>query len=156
MKRKFKKNIITIIIVSLVITIITVGSIIYNYIKENTIYSNIIEANWGVELSKNYDELYAKDSGESFLGDGQRYHVFKFKDPEGLNIDKRLSLKNNKDEILEENIEEILKKLSVTKENYPDFNKAYSYYLKTDEDSSKLYMVNFKDSNTLYVIEDIY
>ena len=79
MKRKFKKNIITIIIVSLVITIITVGSIIYNYIKESTIYSNIIEANWGVELSKNYDELYAKDSGESFLGDGQSYHVFKFK-----------------------------------------------------------------------------
>lgn len=156
MKRKSKKNIITIIIASVVITIITIGIVIYNYIKQNNIYSNIIEANWGVELSKNYDELYAKDSGESFLGDGQRYHVFKFKDTEGLNIDKRLSLKNDKDEILKGNIEEILKKLSVAKENYPDFNKVYSYYFKIEEDSSKLYMVNFKDSNTLYVVEDIY
>ncbi|MGG7078388.1 hypothetical protein [Clostridium sardiniense] len=156
MKRKSEKNIIAIILVMVVITSIIVGSVIYNYIKKHNIYSNIIESSWGIELSKNYDELYATDSGESFLGDGQRYHVFKFKDTEDLNIDKRLSLKNDKDEILEANIEEILKNLSVAKENYPDFNKEYSYYFKTEEDSSKLYMVNFKDSNTLYVVEDIY
>lgn len=155
MKRKHRRNIIVTILVVLIILGIIAGGVIYNYIKESNIYSNIIKLSWGIELSKDYDELYSADSGESFLGDGQRYHVFKFKDVKDSNIDKSLNFKNDKNEVLEIEIRSILKKLDVSEENYPDFNKEYSYYYKIDEDSSKLYMLNFKDSNTLYIVEDI-
>lgn len=156
MKRKYRRNIIVSISVVLIIFGTIVVGFIYNYITERNIYSNIIKANWGIELSKDYDELYSADSGESFLGDGARYHIFKFKDIKDSNIDKSLNFKNNKDEILEIDIKSILKKLNVSQENYPDFNKEYSYYFETKGDLSKLYMMKFKESNTLYIVEDIY
>lgn len=49
----------------------------YKFIKEKNTYSNIIQANWEVELPLEYKEIYSIDSGPSFLGDGKRYHILK-------------------------------------------------------------------------------
>ena len=44
-------------------------------------YSVAMEANWGISLPYKAlcSQVYAKDSGPSFLGDGVRYHVFEYK-----------------------------------------------------------------------------
>ena len=44
-------------------------------------YSSTLEANWGISLpwKARLIEVYEKDSGSSFHGDGIRYHVFSYK-----------------------------------------------------------------------------
>lgn len=47
-------------------------------------YGEIIRANWDLALPSGYTELYQTDTGESFLGDGVRYHVFGYEDGSAL------------------------------------------------------------------------
>lgn len=48
-------------------------------------YADIIEANWDIDLPRDYAEKYAADSGASFHGDGFRYHVFHYDDGNAVN-----------------------------------------------------------------------
>ena len=47
-----------------------------------TNYNTLLEANWKISIpsKSHYSEIYSKDSGSSFHGDGIRYHVFSCKD----------------------------------------------------------------------------
>lgn len=41
-------------------------------------YNTTLEANWGISIpsKSHYSEIYSKDDGPSFHGDGIRYHIF--------------------------------------------------------------------------------
>lgn len=43
-------------------------------------YSSVLQANWDISLpsAAKCDQIYAKDSGASFHGDGVRFHVFTY------------------------------------------------------------------------------
>ena len=124
MNNKKSKFVILSVIFILVISIC--GFFIYNFIKENNTYSNIIKSNWNIELPSEYIEIYSDDSGESFLGDGERYHVFKYED--NSNIDKVLDWKTGKNDSIESNVKRIISSLDIPSEYSPTFENQYKYY----------------------------
>lgn len=144
-----KKNTISTIVIVLLILILGIP-IIY-YVRWNSVYSNIIKINWGIELSKQYKEIYSLDSGPSFHGDGERYHIFQYDD--NKYVRPLLLWRDEKDLYLEENVKNIVANLNIPEKYTPDFSRKYNYYYKTDTDSSKIYIIFFHDLNRLYIIE---
>ena len=83
--RYYKKNcygkVVRIIGVVLVILIISSTMIT----KERNRYFHIINENCQLSLPRNYKEIYYKESGSSFLGDGERYSIFQYKNLNEIN-----------------------------------------------------------------------
>jgi len=125
----------------------------YKFIKEKNTYSNVIQANWEVELPLEYKEIYSIDSGPSFLGDGQRYHIFEYANKD--EIEEVLNWQSGKNIIMESSIISILKALKVPDEYIPKLERDYKYYFKTKNDSSMLYIVFSEEANRVYIVEDI-
>ena len=65
-------------------------------------YTSAIYANWSIQLSNNYTEVYSTDDGQSFNGDGRRYHVFQYEDIN--DIENSLNWKTNKNTIIENQV----------------------------------------------------
>ena len=72
-----KKNKIIIIVSAIVILLIITFILIWKMMFS---YSSVLEANWGISIpfESKYKEIYQKDSGASFNGDGIRYHIFTY------------------------------------------------------------------------------
>ena len=64
----------TFLLSSILLAIVLIGA--FTYIQVNKPYTSIINLNWSIKLPKPYKTIYSTDSGASFHGDGQRYHVF--------------------------------------------------------------------------------
>lgn len=60
------------------VLLLVVVIVAFVYVKINKPYSDIINMNWSIKLSNSYKEIYSKDSGASFHGDGDRYHIFQY------------------------------------------------------------------------------
>ena len=128
--------------------------IVFLYVQITKPYSEIINMNWSIKLPTSYKEIYSVDSGASFHGDGERYHVFEYKNEEDINLS--LNWKNNKNVAIESSTEKVLNTLNISKEEMPNFESEYKHYTKEKEDdSSKIYLIFFTDTKKLYVIEDI-
>ena len=127
-----------------------------NYIKEkfSTPYHEIVYLNWKISIPKEYKESYSIDSGASFHGDGERYHIFQYEDEEGISA--FVSWEDYKNRDLEKKIKDILYSLEVPKDKKPDFQKHYFYYTIKKNDNSKLYLLFFRDTKELYIVEDIF
>lgn len=123
------------------------------YIKMNKSYTEIINMNWSIELPKPYEEIYSIDSGPSFHGDGERYHIFDYKNKDDIELS--LKWKDDKNLSMESKIGEVLDNLSVSQEYMPKFESKYQYYSKREQDSSTIYLIFIPDIKRLYVIEDI-
>lgn len=149
-----KKNLITVLLAIIISLFLLFLVVVYNFTKEFNNYTNIVDTNWDIQLPKNLIEFYKADSGPSFHGDGERYHVFEFENSDDFT--SSIQWCHNKNLVFECNIEEILEELNIPKEFYPDFQCDYEYYFKTDlEDSSEIYIVFIPDLNKVYVIEHI-
>lgn len=136
-----------------IILMISIGIFfIYGYIKENNNYTNIIKSNWQIELPSGYKVIYSCDSGDSFLGDGQRYHVFEYK--ENSNIDKTLNWKSDKDINIESDVFKIISSLDTPDEYLPKFEEHYKYYYQTESYGSKLYIILSENKDIIYIIEN--
>src|SRR5690606_19110780 len=59
-------------LILIIILIIRFGAYFINY-------GIAIKANWGIWLPRGFKEIYSTDSGPSFFGDGERYHVFYYR-----------------------------------------------------------------------------
>ena len=125
----------------------------YKFIKGKNTYSNIIQANWEVELPLEYKEIYSIDSGPSFLGDGERYHIFEYANKD--EIEEALNWQSGKNIIMESSVISILKALKVPDECMPKLENDYKYYFKAESDSSMLYIVFSEEANRVYIVEDI-
>ena len=118
-------------------------------------YGIIIKINWGISLPRSYrEESYFVESEPSVLGDGYRYHVFDYK--KELNQEDIGKFNSEKNEEIENNIEEILNYLKIDHEKRPNFSEKYYWYTKTDNIDShdKLYIIYIPKYNKLYVIEE--
>ncbi len=148
MKKKY------IIIFGIVVTMFIGGLMIFYFIRWNNNYSNTINLNWNIELSKSYKEIYSQESESSFHGDGERYHIFEYENNDSLNSCADVDWKIKKDLSLEDDINSILKNLGVLDKYSPDFEKEYKYYFITDyKDFSKIYLIFIPELNKLYIIE---
>ena len=121
----------------------------------NQRYTLAIEKNWSIQLPRSYDELYGIDSGQSFLGDGERFHVFEYRD--NHDVIAALSWKKGPNADLEESIYKILKSLGASATFTPDFSSEYLYSTHVRADgTSTLYLVFFESTHRLYLIESIF
>ncbi|MFW2488576.1 hypothetical protein ACN077_08350 [Clostridium chromiireducens] len=127
---------------------------VFLYVQINKAYTKIIDINWSISLPTSYKEIYSIDSGASFHGDGERYHIFQYAKESDIN--QSVNWKNNKDEYIETEIDKVLSSLNVRKENMPNFQSNYKYYTIGKDDNSKIYLIFTTDSKKLYVVEDIY
>lgn len=137
---------------TILVIVILVGLFLYEQI--NKPYSEIIYMNWSIILPNSYKEIYSVDSGASFHGDGERYHIFKYTKEDEISLS--VNWENNKDIAIETATEKILNTLNVSKENMPNFQSKYKYYTKLKDDSSKIYLIFDTDIKKLYIIEDIF
>lgn len=137
-----------------VVAVITIIMIISSIIitKEHNRYYHIINMNWKLDLPRNYEEVYYKDDGPSFNGDGERYSIFKYKNLDEITDAIEWENKNSSMEI---DIVSVLRKLEVPEEYYPNFKNKFKYYYYKSEDNSKIYMILDINLNKLYIIEYI-
>lgn len=149
-----KKNCYFKLIVS-IIGIITVIMFITSAIitKEQNRYYHCINVNWNLDLPRSYEEIYYKDSGPSFNGDGERYSIFRYENLEEINVAVDWKEKNSS---IETNVINILRKLKVPEEYYPNYNGNCKYYYYIEEDNSKIYMILDINLNKIYIVEDIF
>ena len=59
---------------------------VISYLIISKPYTEIIQLNWDIKLPKPCKEIYAVDSGASFHGDGERYHIFEYKNEDDINL----------------------------------------------------------------------
>lgn len=138
-------------IIGIITVIMLISSVIIT--KEQNLYYHAINMNWNLNLPRNYEEIYYKDSGPSFNGDGERYSIFKYENLEEVNYLIDWQDKNNSIEI---NMISILRKLEVPEEYYPNYNSNFKYYYYMKEDNSKIYMILDINLNKFYIVEDIF
>lgn len=124
----------------------------YIIILTNKPYTDIIKQNWTIELPKAEKVLYSADSGASFQGDGERYHVLQYNSNENI----QLTWIETKNKTIESEINKILENLKVSKENMPDFTSNYKYSTREKDFYDKLYLIYLSETNRLYVIENIF
>ena len=114
-------------------------------------YGAVLKANWGILLPAGAREVYAQDSGESFLGDGLRYHVFSC--DAGTAFDWETEEQAT---VFHESrraaAEDWLSELSVPKEARPDFEKCLCWY-QSKSDNSELLLFWEEDGGRLCVPE---
>lgn len=137
----------------IVVFIFTIGVKTYSFINEKSNYINTIESNWGISIPDEYSRIYSIDSGDSILGDGERYSVFKYQ--ANSQIDIEVNWEEKKSFFIENSVSAISKSLKVKEEYKLNFEEEYKYFYNKEEDSSEIYMILFEKSNLLYVIEDI-
>lgn len=122
------------------------GSLIFGY-------GAVLKANWGISLPAGAREIYAQDSGESFLGDGLRYHVFSCKAGTRLSFDWETEEQAT---IFHESrraaAEDWLSELLVPEEEQPDFEKCVCWY-QSQSDNSEILLLWEEDEGRLYVLE---
>lgn len=133
-----KNSFVTILCTILYAMLVTGGT------EQGTIYLN-----WNIRLPFGGELVYELDSGPSFHGDGQRYHVFRYENDEKL-VDCLDWQEPSIDAA--EAANSFLDKIDVPDEERPDFSK-YSFWYGQQEDSSEIYI--FWGEVTLYVVEEL-
>lgn len=147
-----KKNcygrLLSIISIIAMVMVLSTGIII----KEEGRYYHTINKNWKIDLPREYKEIYYKDSGPSFLGDGERYSVFQYETLDEINSAIEWE---NKGDGIEIHAENILRSLEVPKEYYPNYYYDLKYYNNQEEDSSQIYIILNSHLKRVYIVEDI-
>lgn len=120
-------------------------------------YNATLEANWGISIpsKSHYSEIYSKDDGPSFHGDGIRYHIFSYKDysyVENMFEWEADEKETNFYENYSNTVNEWLDEIDVPSEYRPDYSKCLFWYNSKD-DNSEIIILWDKDDNSLYVVE---
>ena len=144
------KKLIIISSVTVAISFIVIAVLI---IRNNSkTYLDTICSNWGIQLSESYKETYSIDSGTSFLGDGERYHVFKCDNFEAVEDDINWKKENNED--IKKKISSTIVHLAIKSDFELNLKADYEYYYMQKDDMSKLFIIHPLNSNLIYVIEN--
>lgn len=118
-------------------------------------YADCMNRNWHLNLPETDVEIYVKNSGASFTGDGIRYHILQY-DEESADIilksfDWEASELNSE---LADKMEEWLDSIDVPLEDRPKQNEwKHTTLLRKECNSDHLIMFFDEDTNQLYVVE---
>lgn len=144
----------TILILLIVITLIAVA-VVWKIAPSS--YSGTLEANWGISLPFKAlcTQVYEKDSGSSFHGDGIRYHVFSYENEDYIDLMFAWDGTEN-NTIYHGSYHEAatywLDEIDVPSDQRPDYENC-SYKYKTQDDNSELIIFWDNDLNRLYIVE---
>ena len=105
-------------------------------------YVRTVQLNWELELPASEGCLYETDSGASFSGDGERYHVLAYADDSGL--EETLTEEATPVRSAEVPVTEILDLLAVPADQRPDFSdcRGFTAAHPTDERNRLYLLVN--------------
>ncbi len=137
------------------VLILLFGFVSYRYLSD---YSHVMKQNWGISLpwQSLYKEVYEKDSGASFQGDGVRYHVFSYRYEDYIDL---MFVWGGEDrtvyyETYGEAATAWLDELAVPADKRPDFsNPNLSYRYKTKDDHDEILLIWDGEQNLIYVLE---
>ena len=143
------------IIVSLICIFLLVGIVCWQIMPPS--YSHTMKINWGISLPVKAlcTEVYEKDSGSSFHGDGIRYHVFSYKYEDY--IDLMFAWSHTEFNTIfhgsySEAATEWLDEIDVPDDQRPNYENC-CYWYKSQEDNSELIIFWDNSTNLLYVVE---
>jgi len=151
MKKKKILVVIIGIVILLVIALIPVWNMMFSY-------SNVLEKNWGISIpfKSKYKEIYKKDSGASFHGDGIRYHIFSYEYEDYIDLMFAWDGTDNDNTIFHssysEAVSEWLKEIDVPEKYYPNYENC-SFKYKSQDDNSELIILWDSEQNKLYIVE---
>lgn len=146
-----KKKIIT----TLLIGIVILATIAWNKFSD---YSIILKMNWNFELpsDSHYSEIYSRDSGPSFHGDGIRYHIFSYKEKEPINdiftwqsTEQKTKCYNSYSEATNQ----WLNQINVPTEKRPNYTECV-YWHQLQDDNSEIIIFWDKTQSKLYIAEE--
>lgn len=118
-------------------------------------YADCMNRNWHLNLPETDVEIYVKDSGASFTGDGIRYHILQYDEESADIILKSFDWEAGElDSELADKMEEWLDSIDVPLEDRPKQNEwKHTTLLRKECNSDYLIMFFDEDTNQLYVVE---
>ncbi len=131
------------IILALVLTLYLSGC------KASWNYAWVLEANWKITLPDGFHEIYEKDTGPSFHGDGTRYHVLQYDNIQSVKDHFQWTEQTGQ---LEDKIIEWLDKLDIMDDNKPDLDTCQYYYEKKSSTDEIIILFNW-ELKRLYIME---
>ena len=151
MKNK-KRSILTITFVIIVLG--AAMALIWKYLAD---YNTALKANWEISIPSKarYTEIYSKDSGPSFLGDGFRYHVFSYKDH--AYVEEMLDWESDEKQTIfhgnyTDAVNAWLDTIEVPAEYRPDDSTCLLWY-NSENDNSEIIVLWDRKNSTIYVAE---
>lgn len=138
-----------------IITICAIAVGILLYLNSN--YSTTLKTNWGfhMPIKSRCIEVYENDTGDSFHGDGKRYHVFSYKSEDDVkemftwsSVEKKTIYHSCYSEAVDEWLDEI----NVPDEQYPNFSQCLWWYDK-QKDNSEIIVMWDGQENKVYIAE---
>ena len=161
MVHKMKKKLIWIILSIALIILILFGFFAY---KEISDYTNIINLNRWIQIPKeaNVEEIYSKDSWESFHGDGIRYHVYVYENEEIVN--SMLDWNDEKDTTeptafhgsYSEALLAWIEELNMSDEDLEQYFykiDSSNFLYRKKEDNSEIFIIQSASEKRLYILE---
>lgn len=145
--KRWQRNLI-IICAALALLLAVLGPAIWSALRYAG--AGVYEANWGLAMPDGIKELYRTDSGASFHGDGYRYAVYGYPEPDE-EFDSLLNA--GADEYIGERFSEIADELGVPEGERPDLGADFSWRVgrRPFDERDKLYMIS--QGGKLYVAE---
>lgn len=115
-------------------------------------YMRTVNLNWELDLPASQGCLYETDSGASFHGDGERYHVLEYAGDGRL--EQALAEQATPLPSAENPVTEILDDLSVPADQRPDFADCGVFTADhPSDDRNRLYLLVNSAGTRLYVVE---
>lgn len=145
--KRWQRNLI-IICAALALLLAVLGPAIWSALRYAG--AGVYEANWGLAMPDGIKELYRTDSGASFHGDGYRYAVYDYPEPDE-EFDSLLNA--GADEYIGERFSEIADELDVPGSERPDLGEDFSWRVgrRPFDERDKLYIIS--QGGKLYVAE---
>ena len=118
-------------------------------------YADCMNRNWHLNLPETDVEIYVKDSGASFTGDGIRYHILQYDEESADIILKSFDWEAGElNSELADKMEEWLDSIDVPLEDRPKQNEwKHTTLLRKEYNRDHLIMFFDEDTNQLYVVE---
>ena len=118
-------------------------------------YADCMNRNWHLNLPETDVEIYVKNSGASFTGDGIRYHILQYDEESADIILKSFDWEAGElNSELADKMEEWLDSIDVPLEDRPKQNEwKHTTLLRKECNSDHLIMIFDEDTNQLYVVE---
>lgn len=118
-------------------------------------YADCMNRNWHLNLPETDVEIYVKNSGASFTGDGIRYHILQYDEESADIILKSFDWEAGElNSELADKMEEWLDSIDVPLEDRPKQNEwKHTTLLRKECNSDHLIMFFDEDTNQLYVVE---
>lgn len=123
----------------------------------STDYAQVIKQNWELTLPQEagFAQAYSADSGDSFFGDGERYHVFTYENAQP--VEDMVAWQANEEstayyDSYSKAAEAMLDAIDVPEDERPDYARCLYWYCGKD-DNDELLLFWDRSQSKLYVVE---